>query len=326
MARLFRPSLVVLLEPTRWTRIREAVERLIPGELGDVLVISADESETPGSSDQGVSPGVSRPGKLLSPPRSGVILLTDRAVSAEDLAQRLHPGPSDRQRPARVYIVSLNRHLPGDAVLPEDAPPAAVAEALRLLAKVARLQYVLRRRRLLLRRLKRAAFRDPLTGLLNRRAWPGVFRAVWQRAKRTHQQMVFALFDLDNFKSVNDTLGHRRGDELLRSVGLAARQACRRSDYLFRWGGDEIALLCAIDPNVPAELIVNRVREHLATKVTDLGEKLITASAGISIVSPGTPATSGKSFAKIAEEMIQHADQALCRAKSLGGNTVCRFP
>jgi len=326
MARLFRPSLVVLLEPTQWNRLREAVDHLIPGELGDIFVLSANVSQPSKFSAEHVAPGVSQPEKPPFTPRPGVILLTDRAVSAEELGQLLHSGDSDRRKPVPVHIVSLGCDLPGDVALPEDTPPEAVGEVLRLLAKLARLRSMLGRRQHLVRRLKRAAFRDPLTGLLNRRAWPRVFRSVWQQAKRTHQQMVVALFDLDNFKSVNDILGHRRGDELLRNVGLAARQACRRSDYLFRWGGDEIALVCIIDPNVQAEPIVDRVREKLAIKIVDLDDKVLTASAGVTVISPHPLSTSGKPVAKIAEEMIQHADQALRRAKSLGGNTVCRFP
>ena len=326
MARLFRPSLLVLLEPAQWTRICEAVERLVPGELGEVLVISENGLGTPGSADERVATGASQTGTSFSTPRSGVILLTDRAVPPENLRRLLYLGDRDRQRPVPVHTVGLGHQLPGDVVLPPDTPAEAVAEVLRLLAKLARLQLTFRRRRELLRRLRRAVFRDSLTGLLNRRAWPRVVRSAWQRAKRTRQQIVFALFDLDNFKLVNDTLGHRRGDELLRSIGLAARQACRRRDYLFRWGGDEIALVCIIGPNVPVEPIVERVRQRLATKIPELGDRVITASAGVSVVAPGSSGTFCQPLAKIAEEMIQQADEALCRAKSLGGNSVCRFP
>jgi diguanylate cyclase (GGDEF)-like protein len=93
-------------------------------------------------------------------------------------------------------------------------------------------------------RQRRMAEIDPLTGLLNRRSFDAALRDVFaQRDARGAEEMSLVLFDLDNFKLVNDRHGHPAGDAVLRAVAAAAEQVVRRADRVARIGGDEFAVL-----------------------------------------------------------------------------------
>lgn len=92
-------------------------------------------------------------------------------------------------------------------------------------------------------RLRSLADHDPLTGLLTRTAFTAAVDAATSTAQRTGQPLTLALLDLDDFKAVNDTEGHARGDQLLADVAAAWRATLRRGDVLGRRGGDEFVLL-----------------------------------------------------------------------------------
>ena len=98
------------------------------------------------------------------------------------------------------------------------------------------------RERQLAEALERAD-RDPLTGLLNHRAFHRRLHEEADRAQREGGGLAVVMLDLDNFKFFNDAYGHAAGDEVLRSVADALRGACRSYDTLARFGGDEFALL-----------------------------------------------------------------------------------
>src|SRR5262245_31733518 len=95
------------------------------------------------------------------------------------------------------------------------------------------------------RRLEAEALTDPLTGAFNRRHLDVCLVHAIERRKRRGEQASLLLFDVDRFKSINDALGHTAGDDVLRRlVGVVGRRA-RRTDVLFRIGGEEFALLLA---------------------------------------------------------------------------------
>jgi diguanylate cyclase (GGDEF)-like protein len=98
-------------------------------------------------------------------------------------------------------------------------------------------------RETLLAEVRRLADTDELTGLANRRAWRARLTHEIQRARRTGEALAVVVVDLDGFKSVNDSLGHRRGDELLQSCASRWRPAVRVTDLLARVGGDEFAVV-----------------------------------------------------------------------------------
>ena len=91
--------------------------------------------------------------------------------------------------------------------------------------------------------LMQAAITDPLTGCHNRRFLEQVMDRELQRHARFGLPLSLLFIDLDRFKSINDTIGHEAGDEVLRYVARFLRQHIREADYIFRWGGDEFLVL-----------------------------------------------------------------------------------
>jgi diguanylate cyclase (GGDEF)-like protein/PAS domain S-box-containing protein len=160
------------------------------------------------------------------------------------------------------------------------------------------------------------SFVDALTKLPNRLLALDRITQALARATRTGHSVAVMYVDLDHFKVVNDSLGHRAGDELLQVVGARLPQAVRPDDTVARIGGDEFVICCE---DLPAEAgaaeleavsIAERVRTHLERPVTiDDVDTIITISIGIA-VSSATRTT--------ADEMLRDADTALYRAKDRG--------
>ncbi|WP_054179585.1 diguanylate cyclase [Trabulsiella odontotermitis] len=156
---------------------------------------------------------------------------------------------------------------------------------------------------------------DVLTRLLNRRFLPTIFKREITHANRVGTPLSVLIIDIDYFKEINDGHGHNTGDELLRKVSQAFYDSVRSSDYVFRYGGDEflIVLTEASEQETlrMAERIRNRVEKQ--TVITPDGNKLsVSLSIGVAMFS-GHPDY---------ERLIQSADEALYRAKSLGRNRV----
>jgi diguanylate cyclase (GGDEF)-like protein len=130
--------------------------------------------------------------------------------------------------------------------------------------------------------LDRLAHVDPLTGLENRRRFSDRLADAVRASLRTGFPVVVAYVDLDGFKTVNDTLGHAAGDELLRAVAGRLRGAVREADCAARWGGDEFAVLVT-DPHVEAAEVVERLRTAMLEPFRLAGTTL-TATASIGAV------------------------------------------
>ena len=151
---------------------------------------------------------------------------------------------------------------------------------------------------------------DTLTGLANRALFSDHLRMAIDEAHEPAAQSWVALVDLDDFKSINDTLGHACGDELLRHVAARARNAIREGDVLARLGGDEFAVLfarCARDDAVAA---AQRILEHLAEPVR-VGDLSLQVSASVGLAGCNNQAG--------ADLVLKHADMALYDAKEHGG-------
>ena len=103
------------------------------------------------------------------------------------------------------------------------------------------------------------AVRDPLTGLLNRRAFGERMVEELDRVRRYGETFSLILVDLDNFKSVNDSLGHDTGDEVLAWVGRLLTELTRGADVPFRIGGEEFAVLCPATPPGVAQTVAQRL-------------------------------------------------------------------
>jgi diguanylate cyclase len=168
------------------------------------------------------------------------------------------------------------------------------------------------------KKLEYLASTDPLTGLPNRRAFYDELNERLQRGANTCSRAALILIDLDDFKTVNDTLGHGAGDELLKHVAVALRQSVRMADLVSRIGGDEFAVLVAIAKE-KAEGI--RTAERIARALArpfDLPRTSIVASASVGVSVYPDDAVDVAS-------LVSSADIALYAAKSVGKNAAVEF-
>ncbi len=165
--------------------------------------------------------------------------------------------------------------------------------------------------------LAHQAFHDPLTGLPNRLLFrDGLEHALTRRAE--HRGAITVLFlDLDEFKVVNDTLGHEAGDRLLVAVAERLRRCLREGGTLARLGGDEFTILLEDLPNPKtAGMLAERVAEALRAPFRlDNREVVVTASIGIAVPTTGAHA----------EEVLRLADVAMYEAKHRGKDRVAVF-
>jgi diguanylate cyclase (GGDEF)-like protein/PAS domain S-box-containing protein len=173
------------------------------------------------------------------------------------------------------------------------------------------------------RQIEQLAFFDHLTGLPNRRLLTDRLMQAMQRAKRNHHGGALLFLDLDNFKSLNDTLGHDKGDLLLQQVARCLESAIRKSNTVARLGGDEFVILLD-DLSVNPIEAANQA-EHVAENVVScfsrnfhIGEHEhhCTTSIGIALF--------GGQHHRL-EEIFKRADLALYEAKAAGRNTIRFF-
>lgn len=169
--------------------------------------------------------------------------------------------------------------------------------------------------------IERQARQDGLTGLANRREWDVRFRSLLEEVRQKGAELTVLLCDLDRFKSVNDTFGHRAGDEALRVLSQTIRDQVIRtrvSDEVLiaRYGGEEIAILLPYFGSAGALRLAEAIRatvEQTTVTVDDHSFRM-TVSIGLS-----TSASAGCS----PEELVSRADEALYHAKATGRNRVC---
>lgn len=155
---------------------------------------------------------------------------------------------------------------------------------------------------------------DPLTGLFNRRAYERILGEHIARGERYGHEGAVLMLDLDEFKQVNDTLGHRAGDDLIVRVGRALAQRLRASDAVARLGGDEFAILLPKGGREQAEVVAASLLETIRAERSARGRKgrarPISASIGL--------APLGEATAISAEEALINADLAMYDAKEGG--------
>lgn len=156
------------------------------------------------------------------------------------------------------------------------------------------------------------ALRDPLTGLANRTAYDERLESELSRQKRYHSPLSLVICDIDNFKNINDTFGHKAGDKTLKIIAQLLTGNCRRLDFLSRFGGEEFTLLLPNTDKESALKFANKLRLIVEKTRFNYGNKsiAITISCGISEFRDGdTP-----------ESVFERADQALYYAKNSGRN------
>jgi diguanylate cyclase (GGDEF)-like protein/PAS domain S-box-containing protein len=161
------------------------------------------------------------------------------------------------------------------------------------------------------------ASRDHLTGVYNRRYLFEVGNREIQRAIRHGYPLSLILFDIDNFKQVNDSSGHLAGDKLLIKIANICQETTRQEDILARYGGDEFVILSLDADQEGALELAERIRKKVTQSTTLYqGEELgVTASLGVTSLADDAP--------KSVPDLIKQADDALYQAKRGGRNQVC---
>lgn len=151
---------------------------------------------------------------------------------------------------------------------------------------------------------------DPLTGLLNTRAFYEEAASILSLCRRKRRPVTLAYIDLDNFKAINDTFGHLTGDAVLRRVAAALRDSTRPSDLSARLGGDEFAVLLAEAAAPDAAVVLERLRTLLVDAVAE-DSIPVTVSIG---------AASFTAVSETLEVMVRAADAQMYVAKARGKN------
>jgi len=161
---------------------------------------------------------------------------------------------------------------------------------------------------------------DKLTGLKDRTYEVTTFDSETKIAERNGEFMVVAMFDIDHFKKINDTMGHDAGDAALRHFAGLAREMLRPADHFFRHGGEEFLLLARVKKEENAHQVIERLRIKL-TELPCYHETLtipMTVSVGMAITAADEQSTAPKNL----ELLIKTADEALYKAKDSGRNRI----
>jgi len=212
-----------------------------------------------------------------------------------------------------VPLSATARVLSDAKVLLIQAVREEYAERVRILRK-ARVE-LLERRKITnaLNAFKKKALYDSLTKLYNRGAFLDILQNQIANLRTYAPNLALLMLDIDNFKSINDDLGHLTGDSILIQIGEILRRSLRKNDAPVRYGGEEFAVI-APNTSLPQSLLV---AEKLRSKVAshDFGiNRQVTISIGCTIYRPGEDA----------KDFIDRADMALYDAKHAGKNTVCQ--
>lgn len=155
---------------------------------------------------------------------------------------------------------------------------------------------------------------DQLTGALNRRGFDEAFDREATRADRSHTPVCIALLDLDNFKRLNDTLGHQAGDRALVHLSHVVKEALRPSDSVARYGGEEFIIMLPGIGIEEAAATIERLQRELTKKffLHENERVLITFSAGVAL----------RGAQEAQEDVVGRADKAMYHAKKTGKNRV----
>jgi diguanylate cyclase (GGDEF)-like protein len=167
----------------------------------------------------------------------------------------------------------------------------------------------------LLHDMRETSERDGLTGCLNRDHGIRVLQTELRRARRTGHTPSVLMFDVDHFKTINDTRGHLRGDAVLAAIGARLKALLRSTDMRCRYGGDEFLVILPDTPSLGAQQVAEGLRRDMEQLRLGSGELApVTLSIGVAAAIPGELDPT---------EMISRVDEALYRAKREGRNRFC---
>ncbi len=162
----------------------------------------------------------------------------------------------------------------------------------------------------LIQKLNQQSITDPLTQLHNRKAYYEKVHELLALYKRYNTPFALVMFDIDYFKAVNDEYGHHAGDQVLINLGEALQTLIRQTDFSYRMGGEEFAILLTNTQLNSAVTFAEKIRTHIQDNIQVKKKKSITISLGVAMSQPDD--TEGS--------LYKRADKRLYRAKQLGRN------
>ena len=306
------------------------IEAHLPGIIGSILLLSPDRRHLL----TGAAPGLDGNycaaihGIAIGPKvgSCGTAAFRGEPVFVSDIqSDPLWEDYADMVRPLgyrscwSMPILSYQGQVLGTFALYSHQPGLPSAEQIDLISMAAHLAGIAIERRQSEERIQFMAHHDALTGLPNRALFDERVATALERARQTGQWVALAFLDLDNFKLINDTLGHHAGDELLRVVAGRMLACVRKSDMIVRVGGDEfIILINSLPPENGVMLArLEAIRAAIGAPVVLAGRSLqVSCSMGV-VCYPehGDSAT----------ELLANADSAMYRAKEAGRNNLQVF-
>ena len=168
----------------------------------------------------------------------------------------------------------------------------------------------------LVEQANRLATTDPLTGLMNRRAFSNTLTAEAARAERCGASLSVLLLDIDHFKSINDRYGHPTGDAVIAQLGESIAAVVRPYDSIARWGGEEFVVLLPNADSDNAAIVAERIRQQIERlSVTAVSGEIVRFTASVGVAT--------RVRHESHEALIERADQAMYLAKTSGRNRVC---
>jgi diguanylate cyclase len=205
-------------------------------------------------------------------------------------------------------MVAESRTVHGVITQAQEKLQTEHARATELTDKVQRLEAEIRK-------LSEEVSTDPLTQIANRRGLMRAFEAERSRSGRQSSLLAVGLLDVDNFKKLNDTLGHQTGDEALKFLAKRVSESMRPTDIVARYGGEEFVVILPDTPVDEAQAIVTRLQRQLSAEffTADENKVFITFSAGVTQYREG----------EAIELTLDRADMALYEAKRTGKNRTC---
>lgn len=171
-----------------------------------------------------------------------------------------------------------------------------------------------------IRELERVSIIDNLTGLYNSRYLYDALVREYNRCERFNLKLSLVMLDVDNFKEVNDTHGHQRGDSVLKEIGRVLQVVVRGYDFAVRYGGDEFMIVLSQNTVIGAHIVAERIRKVIEESplLKGLsGDSSITVSVGVATYPEDTMGGH--------EALINMADNALYKAKREGRNRVASY-
>ncbi|MBI3610941.1 MAG: diguanylate cyclase [Nitrospirae bacterium] len=306
--------------------ILEKATQFLQAEQGSLMLLDEDRSELTVKAMKGLNKKIVelmriRPGEGIS----GKVLSTGTALVVSDIESDDRIAQEKRPRYKTKSFISIPLKLDGRTIGVLNIADKMTGEVfseedLQLLISIGAYASVAIERSKFYQKteeLKRISITDPLTGLLNRRYFQERMSEEIERSRRHHLPLSLIMIDLDDFKSVNDTLGHLVGDEALKILARCLRNSIRTIDVAARYGGEEFTVILPQTSKTDAYTIAERI----CTEVHRLDLPFVKTDQKL-VLSVSVGLATYPDDAESLEDLIRNADIALYAAKSKGKNRV----